>query len=368
MVLTKDSEEIKIFKELVKDSLNKNASFTINNISFIPEKGIKIIIDESDTSSTIYIKNPNVDFVATVSSLIIPTILGAISNKDSINIVYSDNGKVEIDDTYAIEAMSSDNSSFYDRISEPMPMIIFTKEQYAKLEKDFDLTKGNYFSNEKNVDTIGFVNDEGSIKLISTGAYLYKYSDNLDATINTVMVEQAGGHDVQIFLLPRKIYDITKHFEDSLKIYLNNQGYIAFESDTIYFCYTTTSFGTVKYKSVKNDVLIAGNASFKISDIKDTMIDLVEPILNNNFIAEEDSNIEIVSDNGKMLVSLNDNQIIKLDSDVNLSLAANAEVLLYLCKNYPNAEVYEKTDENEINNYFIAKDGQSSFVFTNLKF
>lgn len=366
MVLTKDSEEIKIFKELVKDSLNRNASFTINNISFIPEKGIKIIIDKSDTSSSIYIKNPNVDFVATVSNLIIPIILGAISNKDSINIVYSDDGKVEIDDTYTVETIS-DNSSFtYEHIAEPM--ITFTKEQYAKLEKDFDLTKGNYFSNEKNVDTIGFVNDEGSIKLISTGAYLYKYSDNLDATIDTVVVEQAGGHDVQIFLLPRKIYDITKHFEDSLKIYLNNQGYIVFESDTIYFCYATTHFGTTKYKSVKNDVLATGSTSFKISDIKDIMIDLVEPILNNNFIAEEDSNIEIVSNNGKMLVSLNDNQIIKLDNEVNLSLAANAEVLLYLCKNYPNAEVYEKIDENEINNYFIAKNGQSSFVFTNLKF
>jgi hypothetical protein len=366
MVLTKDSEEIKIFKELVKDSLNKNASFTINNISFIPEKGIKIVIDECDTS-TIYIKNPNVDFAAAVSNLIIPIILGAISNKDSINIVYSDNGKVEIDDTYAVEIISPDNSSkFYNQVSEPM--ITFTKEQYAKLEKDFDLTKGNYFSNEKNVDTIGFVNDEGSIKLISTGAYLYKYSDNLDATIDTVVAEQIGGHDVQIFLLPRKIYDITKHFKDSLKISLGGQGCIEFESDTIYFNYSTVNFGTTKYKSVKNDVLTTGNTSFKISDIKDVMIDLVEPILNNNFIAEEDSNIEIVSDNGKMLVSLNDNQIIKLDNEVNLSLAANAEVLLYLCKNYPNAEVYEKIDENEINNYFIAKDGQSSFVFTNLKF
>lgn len=357
MVITKNSEVAKIFKDLLKDVLTPRAIGEINYVSFVENKGIIVSMDNSSISS-LYIKNETVDFTKSVNGLIVQTIAAALDSADEINVVSVDTG-VRVADKWVVTNVES-SITFRDTLIE-RPLITFTKEQYAKLEKDFDLTVANYFSNQKNVDTIGFVNDEGAVKLVATGASLYKISHEIDATIDTVFAEQVMGHSTEIYLIPRRIYDMTKHFKDNLKVCLYI-GEVMFESDTVMLTYTPVNFGTNQYKNNKS-IAVDFEDGLEISEIKDTIATYVEPILANKFASAEDQNIEIKAENGKMDIVIGNNIYITIDSNLTFKLAANAEVISYICKNYPNGKIKEVS-----NTSIIVKSENDYLIFSNNKF
>lgn len=358
MVITKNSEVAKILKDLLKDVLTPRAIGEINCVSFVENKGIVVIFDNSAINK-LYIKDETVDFTKSVNGLIVQTIAAALVSADEVSITSVDTG-VCVAGKWIV-ANEEDSTSFINNLVD-RPLISFTNEQYAKLEKEFELTVANYFSNQKNVDTIGFVNDEGAISFIAPGASLYKISHEIDATVDAVFAEQLLGHSTRIYLIPRRVYDMTKYFKDNLKIYLSPDYEVLFESDTVMLTYVPVDFGTNKYQNNKS-IAVDFEGGQEVAAIKDIVAEYVDPIIANKFAGEEDQNIEIKAEDGEMTITIGNNISIKVDSSLTFKLAANAEVISYICKNYPNGKIKEVS-----NTSIIVKSENDYLIFLNNEF
>lgn len=357
MVITKNSEVAKIFKDLLKDVLTPRAIGEINYVSFVEHKGI-VVGFENSAINTLYIKDETVDYTKSVNGLIVQTIAAALVSADEVSVTSVDTG-VCVAGKWIV-ANTEGSTSFPNNFVE-RPLIAFTNEQYAKLEKEFELTVANYFSNQKNVDTIGFVNDEGAIKLVATGASLYKISHEIDATVDTAFAEQLLGHSTRIYLVPRRVYDMTKYFKDSLKVHLSPDYEVMFESDTVMLTYSSVNFGINQYHNNKS-IAVDFEGGQEVAAIKDIVAEYVDPIIANKFASAEDQNIEIKAEDGKMTIIIGSNISIKVDSSLTFKLAANAEVISYICKNYPNGKIKEVS-----NTSIVVKSENDYLIFSNNK-
>lgn len=360
MVITKNSEVAKIFYELTKEVLTPNVIGEVSCVSFVSGKGYVIKFENSSIRKLV-IKDINVDFDAYVNGTVIQAVLSEFDGSETVEVIKNDNGTVIVGGKWEISSVGDgdgiSSSRLFDRAT-----ITFTPEQYAKLEKDFELTVANYFSNQKNVDTIGFVNDEGAIKLVSVGASLYKIAHKFDATIDDVFAEQTLGHDTRIYLIPRRIYNLTKYFKSNLQIFLTEGNTVMFESDTVAITYDTIGFGTNQYKTNRN-LAVDFEDGIEVSTFKDTVVNMVKPILSKLPASEEDYNIEVKAADGKLKINLNNNLTITADTDKTFTLSANAEVVSYICENYPDAKIKEASDS-----VLLAKSENDYLIFSNNKY
>ena len=205
MVITKSDDLFKILKNIQKESKTPKCSTVVRNVQFIKNKGI--VFKFSENIRYLYYYNTDVDFTTAVSNFVIEAILACFETADEVSINYTDIGGVSINGCINVES-SNESVEFVDINNDLKFDLIFTKEQFDKLENDFIYTIGNNFYNPKTTDTIGFAVNSGELYKLRAGINIYSIS-KFDATINNATMEQNYGHNNFISLMPRKVFDLV---------------------------------------------------------------------------------------------------------------------------------------------------------------
>ena len=356
MIISKESKLIEILNETFSMSRTPRISTVVTAVQFISEVGI--IIRFEDNPRSIFVKDESVQMNFTIfSSLFVSVLVAAVEANGSVEIKMSD-GIVTVNGF----KFTDTGSDYIHRPRIENPHITFTKEQFLKLERDFDITIGNYFSNPKNTDSIGFAFTEGKVYEIAPGASLYKIS-KFDALIDEVQIEQDFGHDDKIFLMSRKIFDIVKHSDGDIKFYFDtNNGIVKINTDLMEFSYTYQQFGTNKFKS--NLSLKGFTDGFALKNFEKAI-----PVLRNItpyfFESSEDSNVCIEIKSDKITIDIED---IKKEIPVELPIEGtylfntNINALMYVI----NSVSLETASIKDIGSDMIeVMDGETYFYLPN---
>ena len=238
MVITKSDDLFKILKNIQKESKTPNCSTAVRSVLFAKNKGI--VFKFSESIRYLYYYNADVDFTASISNFVIEAILACSETADEITINRADrgvciNGSVVVESiSESIEDVDINNDLKFD--------LIFTKEQFDKLENDFIYTIGNNFHNPKTTDTIGFAINSGELYKLRAGINIYSIS-KFDATINDVTMEQDYGHNNFISLMPRKVFDLVSGDTVYVKIQDPN-GSTIIKTNKMHIVYDTPEMGT----------------------------------------------------------------------------------------------------------------------------
>ena len=355
MVISKESNLVKIFNEIIEPSRTPKTATEVASVSFTLNKGITVNFDDNLTN--LYIKDTTVDFEASADGMIIPIILSELSKNDSVELTQKESGEILVNDKWNIQTSSM--ASFRTNEIET-PILSFTKEQYLKLENDYIFTVGNYFSNPKNTDCIGFVIKEGTVYEICPGASLYKLG-KFDATIDSVEAQHVMNYDTKIYLFPRKIYNITKHFNETIKFHMDSEGTITISSDSVFVTFNCPSYGTNVFSEILSNST-AINDGIKASTFE-KIVETIEPVLACNYKDTEDINVSVKVVDGTANIDFKDESSkisLTVENTPNTSFCVNANVLCYLVKNFPESVL--KIDSSD---FIYVQDGETFYRFAN---
>ena len=361
MIISKESNLVKMFKEIIESSRTPKAAKEVVSVSFIHNEGISV--DFNDNLASIFIKDTTVDFEAATDGMIIPIILSELSKNNSIEIKKNTENEVIINNKWNIQSTDYCDKSVTSKKEIETPILSFTKEQYIKLENDFIFTIGNYFSNPKNTDCIGFVIKEGLVYEICPGASLYKLG-KIDATIDSVEAQHVMNYETKIYLLPRKIYNIVKHFDGTINFHMNPAGKMEISSENVYAIFNCPNYGTSVFAEVLEHS-VAIEDGIKASAFT-KIVETVDSVNLYNYKDTEDMNISVKITEGNAKISLKDEILsisIPVENIPNISFCVNANVLYYLVKNCPESVL--KIDSSD---FIYAQDGETFYRFANANF
>lgn len=336
MVITRNCNVAKILKETLKESFTPNFNSSISAVEFSEGSGIYLVFEDS-CCYYFKIKDVSTDFTAGVQSPLIINAICAILDQQETVVIEYDGESVKVGD-YKFKTYSELRTG--NRNDEQMPIMTFTKEQYDKLDEDFDYTLGNYFANKKNTHCIGIANKEGKIYKVCPGAVLYKL-ESFDAVVDSVEAENVGGHDTSISLMPKRLYNLTKHFNENLKLVVNGNT-ISIDSDTVCVNYSCMPFGTRMFEHyIENNVKFDG---VNISSLKDFVNKYIKPISDNLFANDEDPNITLIVENGKATAKMKQMTVTGDVECENIEINVDIAVLTYLLNNFDDLVIKELSD------------------------
>lgn len=350
MIISKGSKIASVFQELIKPSYTLKASTIVSYVNFIKEKGIYIKFDENIEG--LFLKNEDVDFTAQVTNYFV-TILVSLLEKQDAEISFSD-GKIYMGG-FEFDTKEVDD---YDEPSFTQPHVKFSKEQWAKLERDFKATTSNAFKNPRIADVINFTVHQGALYKTMPSISHWEIS-KFDATIDEVGLSQAYGHTTKVFGLPHKVWDILKYFDD-VELLLSDSRITA-KSDGISLRYQI--YGS-KFNAFL-ERLAERTEGEKLINV--SLLRVVEPILKdsvkNAFEQEEDKNCYITIENNYLNFEVEESARIKFKVDYTgpkVVIPVNLAVLEYVLGNASdNAEI------RTTNKSIIVVDGDKYIMMAN---
>lgn len=357
MIITKESETVKILKEMFSMARTARTSTNVSAVEFVEKKGILVRFDDSPRE--IFIKNTDVDVGFSVSGSMFVTALVAGADSNGQVEITKENTEVKVGNFLFKD---TESSYFNEREPNANPHIKFTKEQFAKLENDFTVTIANYFSNPKNTDAIGFAINEGTLWEIAPGASLYKIA-KIDAVVDEVQLAQDFGHEDRIFLFPRKVFDLAKHSQN-IEIYFNKDyEQIEINTDTVYLIYNPQRFGVNKFKS---NLAVRQDGTLALSEFK-AVIPMLEEITSHTFENVEDMNVTLKFHSNEIDSEIEDchfktTKETSVDEDVTIN--TNIVALLYVLKSMPKTAKIKEIEGDMI----IVSNGDSYFYLPNGNF
>lgn len=337
MIIKKNGALSRVLKEVLKGNKTENVSTLLNNFLFEKGKGITLYFLKN--IKAISIKDENVDFDACVANDFIVTALVSELEKGDVSVSINELSNV-VFNKYAFET----NSDFYPLdINKGEPFISFNQEQFKNLEKDFELTVGNYFVLSKATDVICFAFNEGKLYKLLPGCNVYEIS-KFDGTIDTVELERCFGHSICIYIMPHKIFDFMKN-EYNVSISYNDN-VLYFEGNEIMIAsdFSSSQLGTNVFM---NNISIINKDDKIIATLKDfsSLKEYVKNISSNLFEESEVPNIFVKAENGKIVLDIEDS-ILKFDVDLKENIAFNVNLLAfnYILQNLPEDTTISKND------------------------
>ena len=281
MIIKKDCKLVELLKVFKKDCATPNCSTVVSRILFIKNKGIKFVFNENIES--VYFVEPSVDFGLKVSgSLPVSAILSELENgAESVELQVVDSSKLSIANKYIFDG---ERTSDDDAPNFPEKEMTISAEEVQNLEKDFQYTIGNYFENPKTTETIAVAVHEGSVYKLLAGCSAYKIG-KFNATIDETAFSRSYGHDTHIWLLPKKLFDLSIGL--GLSFYFEDDIVIAF-NDKVKIRFTNDDMGTNIFK--RNLQYFGRGVPEKNFQLKFLRQTGIEKIANDMFDIEEDKN------------------------------------------------------------------------------
>lgn len=320
MIINKDDELVAVLNEFTKDAKTPNCSTAVSKTKFCSGKGI--VFTFSEGIEKVSWKNESVDFSTNVEgSFFVTVLLSELKKKDKVEIKF-ENSKVVINGNYSFTAEGSGDTSFDCRPARND--ITFTKEQFNNLNKDFVYTIGDYFLNPKTTDVVGIACHQGSVYKLLPSISAYKIS-KFDAVIDETSMAQNYGHTTRIWLLPKKVVDITRG--ETVNVELNDE-YIFVSTEKMKIVYSSTNFGTNVFKKRLNSFGIEANSSFlPLSKLKEINF---EDFVANSFWTEEDKNVAIDISGKKAKITIDNCEFVAPIDAKDFKLCTNMVVLDFL--------------------------------------
>lgn len=342
-----------VLKNLKQEVKTGGIELAISSISFFKGIGVKI----SFSSSSIFIKDKDVDFTATVRDPFFATYLLAVyNNYGSFKIGHEDGLTIN-----GIQFDKSDTEDYEDEASLD-PIVSFSPEQFKKLEKDFEITVNNYFKKPALTDVIVFGIKDGSLYEICPGTMLYKLG-NFDATVDSVSLEQLYGHTTCACTLPHIYYNFLKDVNEKVDVTIDydhsriklSAGDIIIEYHT-YFLSTTLFNNQVKWLSqISNGISVK---SFR------DIIKFSKEISEVN--SDDDLEIEIKMKNTSADCSILEHDFYfdgfdnSENDDFEMKLGPNTSVLGYLSDKLSDKAIFSRVLGIDESRLFI-KDGDTLY-------
>ena len=237
------------------------------------------------------------------------------------------------------------------------PFISFSQEQFQNLEKDFELTVGNYFKLPKATDVICLAFKEGKLYKLLPGCNVYEIS-KFDGTIDAVELEKVFGHSTFICIMPHKIFDLMKNEYNVSISYSSDNNCFYFESSEILIClrFSFSQLGTKVF--INNLSIINDNES--IATLKSFLV-LKEKIksISSNLLEEVESpNIFVNVENNKINLNIEDVSL-SFDTDLKENITFNVDLLAfnYILQNLPENTTISK------DKYFLIFKTENKTIF-----
>lgn len=244
---------------------NPNFDFNFNSIRF--GDGFLVLsktnwIDAIQLKcETEELKNLSVDFQSFV-----PALLGALEDKEQIELILDANGELLIDNTFTVKTSSCSET----KIAQENFYISFTLDEFKKLERDFHFSR-HMMENTKPIDCVGFGFYEGKVNKYVISSRCYEIGE-FEATINHSMIDHAFAFKKQVSLFPSNIWKLFVELEEqNIQFYFEDDRYIVSSEDLLVS--VSASFGTNVFEKRMKMLTIPEDApSFKLS--------LLDPIIN----------------------------------------------------------------------------------------
>ena len=359
MVITKDSVTAKIFREILVASKTQKANTVSTFVDFFKGKGI--VVNFGESLQYIFIKNKDVDKTCSVSgSFIISAICASLDNNDA-EILFKEN-EVDINGIIFEASEISEDRFEADRNHIINPHIVFTKEQLLNIEKNFDITLGNYFISPTMTDVISFAVDEGNLYQFSSSASCWKIT-NVIADIDKVQLEQDYGHTTKIWTMPYKIFNFMK-ISDNAKVYFREEGIVA-ETNDFLLTFNCRDTKTTKFKNYLNYInSTSEDTSMKLSPLFVSK-DFFDKIIDNSYETEEDMYVRICFKKGigfDVMIETSKLSFEEKSITFTKEIELNASVVKYLLDNLSKDSIIIERKDGEIE--FI--DGNDHYFILNL--
>lgn len=336
MVITKGSVAAKIFKEILVSSKTQKATTVPTSVTFVKNEGYYVKFDSN--ISSIFINDKNVSETFTIEGCFVVSVICAGLDNGDVTIDYKDS-KAYINGVKFETSSNCDDDKEED--SEFTPHLTFTKEQLINLEKDFDISLGNFFKIPETTDTIVFGINEGSIYEYSMSGTCWKLTKltDKDAVINAVKIEQDYGHNTIAWTIPHKVFNFMKISENvEIQLECDNRVCVRSEDFKLSFNSRVTRVNLFKkylqYFSDSN----SGDNDVKEMHISDEAKKFISDITHNFYEQEEDININMKFTKGTGLdINIDDNVISFKDENVqkDVNFEVDIFVIAYLINNNP---------------------------------
>lgn len=358
MVITKDSAVAKIFKELLKAPKTQKATTISTSVEFFKEKGIVVNLDGD--IQFIFIKDKTVDKSCSIQgSFIISAICSPLSDTD-VTITFTDGAACVNGIEFPTSEISEDRLDSLNT-SVAAPHITFTNEQLSKIEKDFDITLGNYFISPTMVDVMSFAVNEGNLYRFNSSSACWKIS-NVEADVDKVQLEQDYGHTTKIWTMPHKIFDFMK-IANTTKVYFTDYNSILVDSNEFFLQFNCRNTKTTKFKSYLNYINSVPEKTIKFAPLFKAK-KFFDKIVENSYQLEEDINTVIKFTSGKGFDITIDTGKISFDcSDISITkeFELNTSVIKYLLDNLSEDTTVADRDNGEME----LIDGNSHYFIVN---
>ena len=350
MIIKKNGTLSRVLKEVLKRSKTGNVSTLLNSFQFEKGKGITIFFSEA--IDTILIKDESVDFNANITNDFIVVALASELEKNDVSISIDSSSNVVFNE-YTFKNVGFNNYTEGKR----SPFISFSQEQFQNLEKDFELTVGNYFKLPKATDVICLAFKEGKLYKLLPGCNVYEIS-KFDGTIDAVELEKVSGHSTFICIMPHKIFDLMKNEYNVSISYSSDNNRFYFESSEILIC-LRFSFSQLGAKVFINNLSII-NDNESIATLKSFLVlkEKIKSISSNLFEEVESPNIFVNVENNKINLNIEDISL-SFDTDLKENITFNVDLLAfnYILQNLPENTTISK------DKYFLIFKTENKTIF-----
>jgi len=364
MIISKNDKFVEFLRTLTEFSKTPNCSTVVSKIEFIEGNGICFYFSEN--IERIFIKNKNVDFSRYVEGDIFITATLAELSAGDVEIKYEqETNSVILNNKFSFNSFIL-NRNFTDSIIEDND-IFFSKEQWDNLAEDFKFTLGCCFTNPKTADTIGFANNQGTLYKLLPGTSAYVI-DKFDASVNETSMSQNYGHSSNIWLMPRKVYDLICSMNESTVFIRFEDDNIKIETENMFLVYKTTYMGNGCFKRRLSLISTGTNNLIDITLLKE-LISNVKNLVGFCFENGEDKNLQLSIADGLATISIEELTTkikIKQTSDT-LKLCANFNFISYIVDKLSNNAVIIDSSCNEEDIYLI-KDGNRNIFFNKIDY
>ena len=355
MVITKGSKTANILAELINPSYTQKATTNVSYVEFVKDKGIYIRFD--DAIESLFITDKTVDFSCEVVGSYLVTVLNFTLAKNDANISFI-NGKVMVSGF----AFDTRDEQQFESVNFSQAHITFTKEQWAKLEKDFVATAGNTFKNPRITDVVNFTVHQGVLYKTLPNISHWEIS-KFDATIDDVGLSQEYGHTTKIWGLPKKVWSLLKE-ADEVQLFLASYNKILAKADGLELVYSiypskNTAFLDMLEKRTN------GQKCLTIKDISANgeLLRLLEDSKKYAFEQEEDKNCLITVEEGELKFEVDTNASTKFEiaySGPTVKISVDLVVLEHVLKYLP-----EDTEIREYEKSIIFVNGDKTIFVAN---
>lgn len=357
MIISKESEVYNFLKKVVKtEAKTAKILTTITSVNFIAQQGIKFKF----TGGYYFVKDETIRHNFTIESeLFCSLLLSEVEDNEKVELELK-NGKITVGEfTFEAVELKTPNAENFENYS----TIVFSPEQYKKIEKDFNYTISNFVKTPHTVDSIVIGVNNGKVYEVNPGTYLYRLT-SFDATIYSVEFDQHYGHRSECYIIPHYYYDLFKGSKNNVTIKVF--------SDNVIICSDNI---TLKYNPdvMKRDLFINQtkwfsevSSSILFKDIKE-IVKIAEKISRNNYANNEDLEFFVEAKDGKAVISSQDVKV-EIPFDKEISFGCDSAVLAFFKdKVSDDAMIFVPNPDGDYGNRIFIKDGNSLYSFYNVK-